>query len=410
MIENQLSAVPSGKTGNNARKDRQQKAIGQDLLREIDPQAGIGASHGQQHHGGNGMVPARNAHANAGNRQQFGRTGKSGENTESKGGTSRPGADLHPELISGPPKENVRPQRRDHEGDGKMNEHGMDRVAGHGNGGGNVLFSDIANGRIGMIGTRFNAIFRAALVGSRTFLFGNFLVFFFARLFRHAVSPAIRALGLATPVFLAGCTGELSTLDPVGPRAQSIAALWWIMLAGSIVLFALVLGLLALTYLRPNLLKGLTPGQWIIGGGLVLPVPVLLLLTGTALVLGEQLLPKGENMTQIEAQAERWAWRFSYPGRGGGPQEEVLHMPVGEPVDILVTSRDVIHSFWVPRLGGKMDAIPGHTNTIRLEASEPGTYWGICSEFCGEGHQTMMFRVEAHEPADFDALFRAEAP
>ncbi|UXN74056.1 hypothetical protein N8D56_01640 [Devosia sp. A8/3-2] len=68
---------------------------------------------------------------------------------------------------------------------------------------------------------------------------------------------------------------------------------------------------------------------------------------------------------------------------------------------MVVTAADVIHSFWVPRLGGKIDAIPGRRNVIRLEADEPGIYWGICAEYCGPGHDTMMFRVEAHPLADY---------
>jgi cytochrome c oxidase subunit 2 len=213
----------------------------------------------------------------------------------------------------------------------------------------------------------------------------------------------------ATPLLLAGCSGALSTLDPAGPRAQNLATLWWAMLAGSVALFALVIGLFALVYLRPAWIARVSPAQWIIGGGLVLPVPILILLTGTALVLGEQLLPKGEAPIRIEAHAQRWSWSFTHTG-GAAPDDGTLHMPSGQPVDIVVTAEDVIHSFWVPRLGGKIDAIPGRQNTIRLEADRPGIYWGICAEYCGPGHDTMLFRVEAHAPQDYADLFQSEAP
>ena len=208
---------------------------------------------------------------------------------------------------------------------------------------------------------------------------------------------------IATPVLLAGCSGPLSTLDPAGPRAANLAILWWVMLAGSVLLFALVMVLFALAYLRTDWVTRIRPVHWIVGGGLVLPIPVLVLLTGTALVLGEQLLPRGEAPLRIGAHAERWQWRFSYPD-GGVMPGEVLHMPAGVPVDIVVTAEDVIHSFWVPRLGGKIDAIPGHVNVIRLEADEPGTYWGQCAEYCGIGHEGMWFRVEAHDAQAFAAL------
>nr|WP_297585322.1 cytochrome c oxidase subunit II [Devosia sp.] len=213
----------------------------------------------------------------------------------------------------------------------------------------------------------------------------------------------------ATPLLLAGCTGELSTLDPAGPRAANLAMLWWVMFWGSVVLFGLVMVLFGLAYLRTGWVSRITPAQWIIGGGLVLPIPVLVLLTGTALVLGEQLLPRGEAPLRLEAEASRWTWSFTYPN-GVTIPEPVLHLPAGQPVDIVVTAKDVIHSFWVPRLGGKIDAIPGHTNVIRLEADEPGVYWGQCAEYCGEGHDTMFFRVEAHAPEAFEAMLAGRVP
>jgi cytochrome c oxidase subunit 2 len=199
----------------------------------------------------------------------------------------------------------------------------------------------------------------------------------------------------------------LSTLDPAGPRAANLAMLWWVMFWGSMALFALVMVLFVLAYIRKDWLAQVTPGQWIIGGGLILPIPVLVLLTGTALVLGEQLLPHGEETIRIEAHASRWEWTFSYPDGRSSP-DGVLHMPAGTPVDFIITAEDVIHSFWIPRLGGKIDAIPGHTNIIRLEADEPGSYWGQCAEYCGEGHDVMFFRVKAHEAAAFAALMGGE--
>lgn len=174
------------------------------------------------------------------------------------------------------------------------------------------------------------------------------------------------------------------------------------MFGGSALLFALVTVLFGVVHLRPGALARLDRRVWIIGGGLVLPIPILVLLTGASLVLGEQLLPKGEAQYRVEAVAERWQWRFRYPQSPGAPELATLHIPAGAPVDIVVTSEDVIHSFWVPRLGGKMDAIPGHTNVIRLEADKPGTYWGVCAEFCGVGHDRMPFRVDAHQPEALD--------
>jgi len=80
---------------------------------------------------------------------------------------------------------------------------------------------------------------------------------------------------------------------------------------------------------------------------------------------------------------------------------DVLHIPAGQPVDVLVTSSDVIHSFWSPRLAGKIDAVPGHENVVRLTADRPGTYRGVCAEFCGVGHTDMHFSVVAHPPEEY---------
>ncbi len=175
---------------------------------------------------------------------------------------------------------------------------------------------------------------------------------------------------------------------------------------GAVVLFVLVMVLLALSYLRPSLLAAIKPIHWVIGGGLVLPVPILVGLLIAALMLGEQLLRKPGSLapTRIEAVASRWEWRFRYPEVMGSAESETLHLPAGEPVDIVVTATDVIHSFWVPTLGGKIDAIPGRINVIRLQADKPGIYRGICAEYCGEGHETMGFAVEAHLPADYASV------
>jgi len=175
---------------------------------------------------------------------------------------------------------------------------------------------------------------------------------------------------------------------------------------GALALFVLVLALLALSYLRPAALSGLRPMHWIVGGGLVMPVPILIALLVAALVLGERLLPRVEGTAplRVAVEASQFAWQVSYPDTPGAEDTvNVLHIPAGEPVDIVVTSADVVHSFWVPRLGGKIDAVPGHTNVIRLSADRPGTYRGVCAEYCGVGHDIMSLVVEAHEPEDFAA-------
>ena len=121
----------------------------------------------------------------------------------------------------------------------------------------------------------------------------------------------------------------------------------------------------------------MSPARWIVLGGLVLPAVVLMPLVAYGLVAGERLLPlPGDAPPRIEAEGRQWGWTFRYPDHGGVTTGNVLHLPAGVPVDIVVTSADVIHSFWIPRLAGKIDAVPGHVNVLRIQADEPGRYDG----------------------------------
>ena len=218
----------------------------------------------------------------------------------------------------------------------------------------------------------------------------------------------MRALAQGATVALVatagGCSGSLSTLSPSGPAAGSIATLWWVMLAGACVLFALVMGLFVLVIKRPSWGSSVSPARWIVLGGLALPAVVLLPLVGYALVAGERLLPlPGLTPPRIEAVAGQWDWTFRYPDHAGLKTRNTLHLPAGMPVDVEVSSQDVIHSFWVPRLAGKIDAVPGHLNRLRIQADHPGRYEGLCNEFCGLGHAEMRFTVIVHAPQDYAA-------
>ncbi|RDE09715.1 cytochrome c oxidase subunit II [Pelagibacterium lacus] len=211
---------------------------------------------------------------------------------------------------------------------------------------------------------------------------------------------------------LSACAGPLSTLDPAGPSADAVANLWWVMFWASVLLFLLVGGLWALVWLRPGFGRSLAPMRWVVLGGLVMPGVLLTLLVGFALYIGERLLPHAlaDPPPRVSAHGIMWQWQFSYPDIAGAATTPTLHIPAGAPVDIVVTSGDVVHSFWVPRLAGKIDAIPGHRNVIRIQADRPGTYEGVCAEFCGDGHTTMRFRVEAHAPQDYRQAVLEAAP
>ena len=145
--------------------------------------------------------------------------------------------------------------------------------------------------------------------------------------------------------------------------------------------------------------------RWIIGGGLILPITSMGVLLAFGIPIGHGMLPlpvEGGQVLRIEVTGHQWWWQVKYPGQGLEMRDE-LHIPAGQPVDLHLTSNDVIHSFWVPRLGGKLDMLPGRTNVLRLTADEPGIYHGQCAEFCGTAHAHMKFTVHAHAADDFAA-------
>ena len=175
------------------------------------------------------------------------------------------------------------------------------------------------------------------------------------------------------------------------------------MLGGATLLAILVFVLLAAAFLRRDpgdapARPASRPALWIGWLGLAMPGAVLTVLLGYALVVGARTLPRpAPDMVTVGVEARRYAWAFRHPG--GRMTTGELHIPAGRPVDLTITATDVIHSFWVPRLAGKMDAIPGHTNVLRIVATQPGTYRGECAEYCGTGHKDHGFTVVAHDAA-----------
>jgi heme/copper-type cytochrome/quinol oxidase subunit 2 len=188
--------------------------------------------------------------------------------------------------------------------------------------------------------------------------------------------------------------------------------MWWIMLGGGAAIFALVMALVLLAVSRRPVPNG--DGEhgtrpWLWGFGLAFPMITLSALTLYGLVVGEKLLPiQDPRLVTVDAEARQWAWTFGYSDAPGRSTENVLHIPAGRPVEVRITSRDVVHSFWVPRLAGKLDALPGHVNLLRLQADAPGTYFGQSAEFSGTGYREHVFTVQAHDPAGWDRFIRGE--
>ena len=178
------------------------------------------------------------------------------------------------------------------------------------------------------------------------------------------------------------------------------------MLAGACAIFAGVVGVALYALKRQRGGRDFSVRRVLIGWGLVFPIITMAALMVFALVGGERLLGRlSDGDEPIHVSVRQWSWTADYPG--GERSTNVVHVPAGQHFTIALTSEDVIHSFWVPRLGGKMDAIPGKTNLIRLRADEPGVYHGICAEYCGIGHALMPFEVHAHAADTYAAALAA---
>lgn len=216
----------------------------------------------------------------------------------------------------------------------------------------------------------------------------------------HQINRIIAALASVPTV--AAAERPLSALDPAGPAAAAIAAVWWWMFWGSLLLLVLVCALALHAMGRNSERPALFSSRLlVIGGGLVLPLTVITALLFHGVRSGDAMLPHdvGVEPFRVEVTGRQWWWAVRYPDVGGAAlydANEIL-VPHGRPIDIVLEADDVIHAFWVPRLGGKLDAIPGKTNVLRLQADAAGVYRGSCAEFCGAQHARMGFHLIALE-------------
>lgn len=175
---------------------------------------------------------------------------------------------------------------------------------------------------------------------------------------------------------------------------------------GSLVI---VLFMLALVLVAVRARSGGSPAhaRWLLlGGGVLFPAGVIAALLVYAHLSGPEV---PEPQYHVQVTARQWRWEAAYPDAPDRTKRStnVIHIPAGIPTLIELRAVDVIHSFWVPRLGGKMDAIPGRVNRLVYTADQPGTYEGQCAEYCGAGHAAMRFQLIAHEPDDLEQVLAA---
>jgi cytochrome c oxidase subunit 2 len=218
-------------------------------------------------------------------------------------------------------------------------------------------------------------------------------------------------LAALSALVLGGC-GQQSILSTHSPQAHNIALLWWWMLAAAVIVFLGAMAMLAIAYFkrgsrglpffgeRENVAEGL-----VLLFGIGIPIVALVALFGVSDVyLVKQTSPPNPRTTAmtIDVIGHQWWWEVRYPGTRAVTANEI-HIPARTRVNVVVSTADVIHSFWVPALARKVDMIPGRRNRILLYASSPGTYRGQCSQFCGLQHAHMAMYVVAQRPSTFRA-------
>ncbi|SFB11137.1 cytochrome c oxidase subunit 2 [Poseidonocella pacifica] len=206
---------------------------------------------------------------------------------------------------------------------------------------------------------------------------------------------------------LPGCSGRHYWFSGASEEAQSIETLAWILFAGAGVIWLIVMALAFFAMRssgRSNTEK--SARRMILWGGFAFPTVVLAALLGTGLLTLKSIVAERSDLT-LEVEGEQWWWRVGYPG--GVVTANEVRLPRGRTAEILLTADDVIHSFWAPALGGKIDMIPGRENRLTLTPTTVGNWGGLCAEYCGGAHAQMRFNVIVMEPDAFDAWLEDEA-
>lgn len=216
-------------------------------------------------------------------------------------------------------------------------------------------------------------------------------------------APRWRPVVLASTAALlaSGCPGIQSAIDPAGPQAALLSNLWWFFLVVCSVVFVLVAGALFYAILHRRQQATADPLPESDDRGSVRAVMAGTIATGIILIVflvasvgvGRAIQPDPDSdPVMVDVIGSQWWWAFRVHGATESETFETaneLHIPAGRWIRLELESRDVIHSFWVPNLQGKMDLIPGTKNVLWLQAERPGVYRGQCAEFCGIQHAHM---------------------
>jgi cytochrome c oxidase subunit II len=210
----------------------------------------------------------------------------------------------------------------------------------------------------------------------------------------------------------------MSLLTGAGPIAAAQAMLgWWLLVVSGVVVLVVTVLVLAGAFRghsneTPAVEREGAGVRWVVVGGMIVPA-IVLALTFAFTIATENATaapPKIAGMT-VEIIGHRWWWEVRYPEGGQGQTiitANEIHVPAGVPVRLELSSVDVIHSFWIPRLAGKTDVVPGQRNVAWIQADKPGVYRGACTEYCGLQHSNMAAFVVAESVEQFKQWMRAQ--
>jgi cytochrome c oxidase subunit 2 len=211
---------------------------------------------------------------------------------------------------------------------------------------------------------------------------------------------------------LAGCTGPQSALEPAGQEAEEIANLFWWMAAGSVFIWVAVVALaIYAARSRPDRDRRRLARVLVLTGALAPTIVLAGLLIYGLSMLPDMIAPAPTNALRISVYGEQWWWRLRYEPPGWQPFEVAneLRLPVGEPVSFSLHSTNVIHSFWIPSLAGKVDLIPGRVNRLLMHPRRTGRFRGTCAEYCGIGHANMALEATVMEKDQFQSWLEQQS-
>ena len=221
--------------------------------------------------------------------------------------------------------------------------------------------------------------------------------------------PHLTAI-LLTPV-LAACSDVQSIMAPQSLEAERTKQLADILFVGGTVILMVVVGLIAAALFgTPAIRARLARASTVFIGGIVFPAVTLTTLLVYGLSIIGNGFPASAKPIEIDVQGERWWWRVNYTDSTGQKiaSANEIRVPVDRPVRLRLTTADVIYSFWVPRLAGKVDMIPGRINFVEFQAVAVGEFRGQCAEYCGGAHALMGTRIIALKREKFEAWLRNE--